>query len=227
MSVDVSTQAVQHQSREGLPPFEILYDRYHTRVYRYLYARLRDENDAADLLQQVFLLAWKQGHGYEPSRGSVATWLLSIAHHRLVDFYRVTRPSVPWETVSDSAAPDETPEAQIISEDSLTLVKKLLDGLSLPEQELLALRFAGGLASAEIAAIVGKSEAATKKRITRLLQRLREQYRRQELETPLPDALEPTLPAFIAAVLQVYAVSIPDLQAVRQRLLAQVGLGLS
>jgi hypothetical protein len=90
--------------------------------------------------------------------------------------------------------------------------------------ELLALRFAAQLSSAEIAALIGKSEAATKKHLTRLLRRLQEQYRRQELETPLPDLLEPTLPAFVAALLQVYAVPPPTtcVHDIRQSLLALI-----
>jgi hypothetical protein len=89
---------------------------------------------------------------------------------------------------------------------------------------LLALRFAARLSSAEIAAIIGKSEAATKKQLTRLIHRLREQYRRQELEELLPDLLEPALPAFVAALLQAYAVPAPVVRfyEIRQSLLQQV-----
>jgi RNA polymerase sigma-70 factor, ECF subfamily len=215
--------------QEVLPPFEMLYDQYHVSVYRYLYAHLKHEHDAADLMQQVFFQAWKQRQTYEPKRGSVATWLLSIAHHRLVDFYRVSRPAISWESVPEMMAMDENPEEKVISEETMALVRKLLETLSQPEQELLALRFAARLSSAEIAAIVGKSEAATKKQLTRLLRRLQEQYRRQELETPLPDLLEPTLPVFIAVLRQIYAVSLPGVHEndIRQSLLEQVRSNLS
>ena len=67
-----------HQTLETLPPFERLYDRYHVQVYRYLYIHLGNEHDAADVMQQVFLQVWKQGQTYDPKRGTVATWLLSI-----------------------------------------------------------------------------------------------------------------------------------------------------
>lgn len=191
-------------SREALPPFEILYDCYHTQVYRYLYAHLKDEHNAVDLMQQIFFQAWNKGHTYEPKRGTIATWLLSIAHHKLVDFYRTSRPSISWESMPETPAMDLDPEARIISEETITQVKKILEVLPPPEQELLALRFGARLSSAEIASIIGKSEAATKKQLTRLLHRLQEQYRLQESEELLPDLLEPTLPAFIAALHQAY-----------------------
>lgn len=208
----------------ALPPFEMFYDRYHVQVYRYLYAHLKHEQDAADLMQQVFFQAWKQRQTYEPGRGTVATWLLSIAHHRLVDFYRLSRPSISWESIPEVPATDQNPEAKVLSQESIALVRRLLEALPQPEQELLALRFAARLSSAEIAALIGKSEAATKKQLTRLLRRLQEQYRRQELETPLPDLLEPALPAFVAALLRVYAVPPPTVHVhdIRQSPLALI-----
>jgi RNA polymerase sigma-70 factor (ECF subfamily) len=209
MPPNSTSQSLQH-SQEALPAFESLYDRYHVQLYRYLHVHLKDEQDAADLLQQVFFQAWKQRQSYEPGRGSVATWLFSIAHHRLVDFYRLSRSSVSWESMPEISTMDQDPEARVIEEETVAQVRKMLEDLPQAEQELLALRFAARLSSAEIASVIGKSEAATKKQLTRLLHRLREQYRRQELEeTPLPELLEPALPAFIAALRQVYAVSLP------------------
>jgi RNA polymerase sigma factor (sigma-70 family) len=221
MSSNAPPHNLSHRP-EALPPFEILYEQYHAPVYRYLHTHLKQEHDAADLTQQVFFQAWKQRQSYEPRRGSVATWLLSIAHHRLVDFYRVSHPSISWEATPEISATDQDPEAQVISEEAIALIKRILEALPQAEQELLALRFAAGLSSAEIASVIGKSEAATKKQLTRLLQRLREQYRRQELETPLPGML-PTQPAFVAALSQIYAAPLPTarLQGIRQDLLTQ------
>lgn len=210
--------------RETFLPFEVLYDRYHVQIYRYLYAHLKHEYDAADLMQQVFLQAWSQQQSYEPQRSSVATWLFSIAHHRLIDFYRMSRPSISWESMPELTAMDQNPEAQIIEEETIAQVRKLLEALPQPEQELLALRFAARLSSAEIASVIGKSEAATKKQLTRLLHRLQDQYRRQVLEDLIPELLEPALPTFVAALLHAYAISLSDihLRNIRQNLFKQL-----
>jgi RNA polymerase sigma-70 factor, ECF subfamily len=198
-------------AQEGLPPFEVLYDRYHAIVYRYLYAHLKNEDDAIDLLQQVFFQAWKQGHTYDPRRGSVATWLLGIAHHRAIDFYRTSRSSVSWESVPEVLATDADPEARVLSHERVALLRRVLETLPQPEQELLALRFAAHLSSAEIGALIGKSEAATKKQLTRLLHRLHELYRRRELETPLPDLVELALPGLVRVLCWYYEVPAPAL----------------
>ena len=93
----------------------------------------------------------------------------------------------------------------------------MLEGLPQREQKLLALRFAARLSSAEIALLIGKSEAATKKQLTRLLHRLQEQYRRDVLEELLPDLLEP-------ALLQAHTVPLPIARSydIRQDLLKLV-----
>jgi RNA polymerase sigma-70 factor (ECF subfamily) len=196
-------------AHEGLPPFEVLYDRYHARVYRYLHAHLKNEDDAIDLVQQVFFQAWQQGRTYDSRRGSVATWLLSIAHHRMIDFFRTSRPSVSWESVPEVLATDSDPEARVLSHERTALLRKVLETLPQSEQELLALRFAAHLSSAEIGAVIGKSEAATKKQLTRLLHRLHELYRRSELETPLPDLVELAPPGLIIALRWYYEVPAP------------------
>jgi RNA polymerase sigma-70 factor (ECF subfamily) len=210
------------QEQAGLPAFETLYKRYYTQVYRYLRAHL-GEQDAADVLQHVFLQAWRQGHTYDASRGSVATWLLSIARHRVVDVYRGARPAVSFEMLPEMAAAEETPEAQMISAEAVALVKRLLEALPEAERELLALRFAARLSSGEIAALIGKSEAAAKKQLMRLVHRLHEQYRREALEDLLPDLLEPALPSFAAALMFVYMARMPErgLRAIGEQVLEQ------
>jgi RNA polymerase sigma-70 factor (ECF subfamily) len=221
MPPDSLSQDLQH-GQETLPSFEMLYDRYYMQIYRYLHAHLRHEQDAADLMQQVFLQAWRQKETYEPGRGTVATWLFSIAHHRLVDFYRVSRTAISWESMPEMPTTNHDPEAKVISEETIAQVRKILEALSQQERELLALRFAARLSSTEIAPLIGKSEAATKKQLTRLLHRLQEQYRHWEELIPLPELLEPALPEFVAALLQAYAAPLPEryAHAIRQSLLA-------
>jgi RNA polymerase sigma-70 factor (ECF subfamily) len=194
---------------ENLLPFEILYERYHTRIYRYICAHLRNDDDAADLTQQVFFQLWMQINTYQSERGSFATWVFSIAHHRLVDYYRASRSAVSWEPLYEITITEQNPEEIVISAESLARVKALLDALSDSERELLALRFAARLSLAEIATIIGKNVDATRKQLTRLIQRLHRQYHQQDLEKPLPELLEPALPIFVTVLLLVYTAPPP------------------
>ncbi len=197
---------------EHPPPFESLYEQYHMRVYRYFRAHLEHEEDAADLTQQVFFQVWLRQSTYQPDRGSFATWLFSIAHHRLVDFFRAAHNSESWESLYEIAITDLNPEEIVISAETIARVKALLDALSRSERELLALRFAARLSFAEIALLIGKSEEATKKQLARLLRRLQEQYRRQEEEKRQPDLRELAVPAFLSVLYQIYAVAPPTVR---------------
>jgi RNA polymerase sigma-70 factor (ECF subfamily) len=199
---DDPTQALEHRL-----PFEILYQKYHRRVYRYFYAHLKNDDDAADLTQQVFFQVWLRLSTYQPARGSFATWLFSIAHHRLIDFLRTRRLSVSWETLYEIAITDLSPEEIVVSGEAIAQVRKLLDALSPFERELLALRFAARLSLGEIALIIGKSEEATKKRLSRLIRRLHEQYQRLEAEKRQPDLWEAAVPPFSSLLHQVYAIA--------------------
>ena len=177
-----------------IPSFEVLYTRYYPRVYRYLRARLDNDDDASDLTQQVFFQVWLHLHSsYQAERGSLATWIMSIAHHRLVDFYRSVHFSVSWHSLPEMTDTNSDPEELLLSAEDSALVSALLATLTPFEQRLLALRFVARLSIARIAALIGKSEEATKKQLARLLRRLQQQYRRQNLEDLLPDLLEPVL----------------------------------
>src|SRR5579859_3609924 len=115
---------------ENLLPFEVLYGRYYARIYRYLRAHLRNDEDAADLAQQVLFQVWVKINSYQPERGSFATWVFRIAHHRLVDFYRAAHSAIVWEPLSEITRTEQNPEDMVITAEALAQVKALLDALS-------------------------------------------------------------------------------------------------
>ncbi len=180
-----------------LPSFTVLFEHYHAQIFRYFRARQISEEDAADLTQQVFAQAWAHQTDYHPERGSPAAWIFGIARNLTADFFRHAYPLVSWEALPDQFPAGTTPEEIALCRESLAFVRSLVTALPAEEQELLALRFSGELTHAEIATLLGKSEAATKKRIARLLQRLQDRYRRGEL-----DELIPVTPLPLVAVLE-------------------------
>jgi RNA polymerase sigma factor (sigma-70 family) len=66
--------------------------RFQARVYGLVLAIVRDEATAEDLAQEAFVRAWKHARTYDPRRGRVATWLLTIARNLAIDFIRVKTP---------------------------------------------------------------------------------------------------------------------------------------
>jgi RNA polymerase sigma-70 factor, ECF subfamily len=156
--------------------FGALYDRYYVRVYRYLRARAASDDDAADLTQQAFLKALDALPAYRERGLPFAAWLFRIARNAAIDHHRRQRPTTDLAACSALLPAGDDPEGSIIHGERLQRLRQLVDGLEPDKRELLALRFAGGLSSREIAEVVGKSEAAVKRQLTRIIALLREQY---------------------------------------------------
>jgi RNA polymerase sigma-70 factor (ECF subfamily) len=158
--------------------FAALYRLYLERVYRYLRARVRDDELAADLTQQVFVKALQSLPGYQERGLPFAAWLFRIARNQVVDEGRRRRDIVALDLLPElaSAGGWDNPEQASLRREALDRLRTLVGELSLDERELLALRFAARLSSREIATVVGKREEAVKRRLTRLLRTLKDRY---------------------------------------------------
>lgn len=155
-----------------------LYYRYRDRVYAYLRARTGNPEDAADLTQQVFVQAIDALPRYRIGKTPFAAWLFRIARNAVTDFHRRQRTTVVWDLLPETLQPRSAHdlEAGVLRREAVTDLHAIVGALDAETREMLALRFAGGLSIAEIAAVVGKSEAATQKKLHRTIQSLQEQY---------------------------------------------------
>jgi RNA polymerase sigma-70 factor (ECF subfamily) len=157
--------------------FGTLYERYCDRIYRYTLVCSGNAEDAADLTQQIFLRALDALHQYRLERGSFQAWLLRIAHNVAINFVKRHRSTSAWDFTMELTQPGlGDPEVAFLRQESFDYLRSLLEHLDQNKREMLVLRFVSGLSIAEIASIVGKSEAATRKQLTRILHTLKEQY---------------------------------------------------
>jgi RNA polymerase sigma-70 factor (ECF subfamily) len=163
--------------------FGELYARHRRAVFRYLLNYCASVEDASDLTQHVFLRAFEKLPRYEPRGLPFLAWLIRIARNAAADSFRRQRKVLPWGHVeADSfAAGPYDPEAYCERLESLNELRVLIGRLSPDKQEYLALRFAGGLTSGEIARLVGKSEAAVQRNLSRTLQWLKEQHHERDI----------------------------------------------
>lgn len=158
--------------------FGALYQRYVAGVYRYLRARTGTAEDAADLTQQVFLQALEALPTYRERGLPFGAWLFRIARNAATNFARRQRRGVSWDRLPESLQPHtrHDPETYVLQGEALAQLHRLLETLDPEKRELLALRFAAKLTAREIAAVVGKGEAAVKKQLARIVQFLQEQH---------------------------------------------------
>ena len=76
-----------------------LYDRYGGVAYGLAYRVANDATLAEDIVQEAFVSVWKQAPRFDPARGQVRSWLLTIVHHKAVDAVR-RRANRPGRRVS-------------------------------------------------------------------------------------------------------------------------------
>src|SRR5579884_1321294 len=106
-------------ARGAVWAMEILYERYSRILYSLAYRMVADHQVAEDLLQDAFLGVWRRATSYSPQSGAVRSWIVSIMHHRTIDYLRSIRrrstlKEASWEEVERderTAFPDAWDEA--------------------------------------------------------------------------------------------------------------------
>ncbi len=149
---------------------------YGHRVYRVAYGLLRREELAQDVTQEVFVRLWRKPHRYDPSRGSLASFLQLDAHGRSVDLIRSEEARSRREIADDQrssnyqAGPEEEAMNMITSE----RVRNALGRLTENEREPIAMAFYLGYSYRKVATTLGVPEGTVKSRIRSGLAKLRE-----------------------------------------------------
>jgi RNA polymerase sigma-70 factor, ECF subfamily len=143
--------------------FAQLYEAYFDKIYRYISFKVRNETEAEDLTQQVFIKVLNSISSYKNTGVPFSSWIYRIAHNLVVDFMRQqnkksTTDIDGLQLVSPSDDPQQMVEKQFDVED----LKKAMQSLTAFQQEVLALRFTSELSITECAGIMGKSEGAIK-----------------------------------------------------------------
>ena len=160
-----------HGEIEG---FASLYERTFPRVYAYVDSLLRDRAAAEDVTAQAYERAFRKRRRYRPSKGSAEAWLFGIARNAALDELRrrKRRASLPLDVAEDPAVPGPDDHAELAFRRET--VRAALAELSGQERDLVALKFAGGLANHEIASVLGISPSNVGSRLHRVITKLRE-----------------------------------------------------
>jgi len=141
-----------------------LYDRHHTRIYRYLWSRVRDRHLAEDLAGEVFVRMVKDLPGYQPRGIPFQAWLYRIAHNLAVDHQRASgrHELVPLYHAEGLNAEGQDPASKVERQLTVERVESALGALDPIQREVVVLRFLVGLSLREVAAALDKTVAAIK-----------------------------------------------------------------
>jgi RNA polymerase sigma factor (sigma-70 family) len=161
--------------------FAQLFQEHYPRIYNYFGYRVVSQQDAEDLSSLAFERAYAYRERFDAAKGTFAAWLFRIAHNALANYYRARQRRAAHEAEgelpADLAAPAPSPETQVIQEENIARLLRGLRGLSQRDQEVITLKFAGGLSNQEIGQVMGLKEKTVSVVLWRAMGRLRHQLR--------------------------------------------------
>ncbi len=167
---------------------EAIYERYSSAVYSLARYMLRSEAVAEEAAQDVFLNIWLKAASYNASRGQPKTWIMSVAHHKIIDVIRSRRRAEAVSDPKEYETLDLLPSHQIGTDEEVQRnveaerVREALEKLPAAQQEVIRLAYFNGLSQSEIAARLGQPLGTVKTRARLALQKLREELRQDDDE---------------------------------------------
>ncbi len=167
---------------------EAIYERYSSAVYSLARYMLRSEAVAEEATQDVFLNIWHKASSFNLSRGQPKTWIMSVAHHKIIDIIRSRRRAEAISDPKEYETLDLLPSDQVSTDEAVVRnleaerVRRALERLPAAQQEVVTLAYFGGLSQSEIAAKLGQPLGTVKTRARLALQKLREELRQDDDE---------------------------------------------
>ena len=147
------------------PAFDVLLNRYKSSIHSYIYYIVRDRDLTEDVFQETFVKAIvtiKQGRYSET--GKFKAWIMRIAHNLIIDNFRqernentISNDEVDVDLFNDIRLCDSTTEDQMIQNQVLDDVKKLIRHLPDNQREVLEMRYYQDMSFKEIADVTGVS----------------------------------------------------------------------
>lgn len=152
--------------------------RFQSPVYGLAFAVTRDSGLAEDVSQEAFVRAWRAAGNYDPRRGSVLTWLLTITRNAAIDAIRTKRPAPVGEDLLNSLIAAtlriaSAEELALLSLESRRAVERL-NALPVEQARAVALAVIGGCTAAEVGRRENIPLGTAKTRIRTGLHRLRD-----------------------------------------------------
>lgn len=176
-------QTIPMLASPDMPQVAALYQQYAPALYAYLLRRVLNEEDAKDILAEIFLAALENEQFATLPEKVQHAWLWRVARNKMIDAHRRSSRrrsrSVTLEAIFEHVPGDDegNPEYVALRQEEYVILQSHLAQLTPSQQEVLRLRFGQDMRCSEIAARVGKAEGAIKTMLSRTLNRLKTIYK--------------------------------------------------
>ena len=177
---------LSHSALGDRAAFKRLYELSSGHLYAVILRIQRDRNLAEDLLQEVYVNAWKAAGSFDAQRAQPLTWLTHIARNKAIDSLRRAQSQPRFESVHHEHDDDDRPDLdQRLVDDApgpAALLERAsdarqlghcMDGLSAQQRQSVALAFFDGLSHAEVAEHLRQPLGTVKSWVRRALMTLK------------------------------------------------------
>jgi RNA polymerase sigma factor (sigma-70 family) len=159
-----------------------LYDRLGGLLYSLARRVLNSEREAEEVVQDVFISAWRNARSFDPARASVTTWLTTLTRHKAIDRLRASRRRLPSAPTEPEYLPEMRDEAANPAEaaqlnDRRQRIAGWVGELPFNQRQAVELAYFEGLTHPEIAKQLGETIGTVKSRIRLGLDRLRQKVK--------------------------------------------------
>jgi RNA polymerase sigma-70 factor, ECF subfamily len=156
-----------------------LYDRYGRLTYSLIYRVVRDTGAAEDLVQETFLRVWTRAQSFDPEKGALGPWILTVARHRAIDYLR----SVDGRMSSGALELDHLEHPTLFSDfensalsiDRARRLKRAFEKLSSHQRMVIEMAYYEGLSQTEMAERMKQPLGTVKTWVRSALKVLREE----------------------------------------------------
>jgi RNA polymerase sigma-70 factor, ECF subfamily len=160
LAYDDDSELVRRLQAQDPEALEELYDRYSPMTYGIILRIAGEAGAAEDLLQEVFLKIWERAQTFEREKGSLGTWLITLARNRAIDYRRSVEGRMATQSVGLESMPtggtSHVEEHFVVRLDQIAKVRAALATLTEAQRRVIELAYYDGMSHSEIAATLGQ-----------------------------------------------------------------------
>jgi len=172
-------QLIKRVSQVDKDALEALYTRYQTPVYSLAMYMLKQPALAEEVTQDIFLNIWLKASSFNAERGQPRAWIMSVAHHKIVDAIRSRRRAIintdpaDYETLDLLPAGGPSTEAQVEQTLERERIMRALDTIPESQREVIMLAYFEGYSQSGMAEKLDQPLGTIKTRVRLAMQKLR------------------------------------------------------
>jgi RNA polymerase sigma-70 factor, ECF subfamily len=158
--------------------FAVLYDRHGGAAYSLSYRIVGDRAAAEEVTQEAFISVWRSGARFDPTRGSVRSWLLSVVRNRAIDFLRSRAGKAPKLSFDDDSVLEQRPAEERTDEEAMRRetaaeLRGAIGKLPGEQSKVIELAYFGGFSHSEISRMLNLPMGTVKGRMRLGLEKIR------------------------------------------------------